>query len=295
MARWKKSFTAAATVAAVCTVGGLLTGFVPADADTVNAADTVAAIQQVAPEAVAGSAGMTEGTDSVTAAAVESQAGTVTVPTDAVDGIQLTGGDAPALTIGLPFAQKASDATESQVPGVVVYNNNNGSSTVPVVRDGSVQISTVIDNANAPKRYDYPMDLAAGQRLQLNADGSVIAAGEDGSVSVYVAAPWAKDANGNPVPTHYEINGNTLTQVVDFTANTAFPVVADPTYTYWWGGKTWLSGSKVSTATVAAALAGLVAIVPGVITGAVIQLCNSAGKGIWVYWTWVGQVWCTGP
>lgn len=293
MVRWKKPFTTAAVVAATCTIGGLLTGFVPADADTVNAADVVAAIQQLAPDAVADSVGKAKSTDADTAAAVEKDGRTVSVPTDAADGIKIAGGDAPAVTIGLPFAKDASDAAESQVAGVVVYNNNNGSSTVPVVRDGSVQISTVIDNANAPTRYDYPMDLAAGRRLQLNADGSVIAAGEDGSVSVYVAAPWAKDANGYLVPTHYEINGNTLTQVVDFTANTAFPVVADPTY--WWGGKTWLSGAKVSTATVAAALAGLVAIVPGVITGAVIQLCNSAGKGIWVYWTWAGQVWCTGP
>ncbi len=39
---------------------------------------------------------------------------------------------------------------------------------------------------------------------------------------------WAKDANGAPVPTRYEIEGNTLVQVVDFTADTAFPVVADP-------------------------------------------------------------------
>jgi hypothetical protein len=214
----------------------VLTGFVPNDSGTVNAVDAVAAIQQVAPEAVAGSAGTTEGTDSETAAAVETQAGSVTAPTDAADGIQIAGGDASALTIGLPFAQKASDATESQVPGVVVYDNNNGSSTVPVIRDGGVQISTVIDNANAPKRYDYPMDLPAGHRLYLNGDGSAIAAGEDGAVSAFVAPPWAKDANGNAVPTHYEVNGNTLTQVIDFTSATAFPVVADPSVSsLWWG------------------------------------------------------------
>ena len=51
----------------------------------------------------------------------------------------------------------------------------------------------------------------------------------------YIEPAWAKDAEGKSVPTHYEINGNTITQVVEFDENTAFPVVADPAvggYTY---------------------------------------------------------------
>lgn len=43
-----------------------------------------------------------------------------------------------------------------------------------------------------------------------------------------VAAPWAVDATGQSVPTRYEIEGQALVQVIDFTAATAFPVVADP-------------------------------------------------------------------
>lgn len=43
-----------------------------------------------------------------------------------------------------------------------------------------------------------------------------------------IDAPWAVDADGQPLPTHYEISGSTLTQVVDTTGAT-FPVVADPT------------------------------------------------------------------
>lgn len=235
MALWKKSFTTAAAVAAACTVGALLTGFVPADAETVNAADAVAAIQQVAPEAVADSAGTTAGTDSKTAATMETPAGSASVPTDAADGIQFGGGDALALTIGLPFAERASDATESRLAGVFVYNNNNGSSTVPVIRDGGVQISTVIDNANAPKRYDYTITVPDGQTLQLAPDGSAFVGIEDGgsvTMSAAIAKPWAKDAKGNEIPTHYEIDGNTLTQVIDFTEATTFPVVADPSVTF---------------------------------------------------------------
>ncbi|MEJ9209242.1 hypothetical protein [Paenibacillus larvae] len=64
---------------------------------------------------------------------------------------------------------------------------------------------------------------------------------------VYVIA-WAKDANGNDIPTHYEIRGNDLVQKVEFNENTAFPVVADPN---WFqiakcaGAITWFLGTNV--------------------------------------------------
>lgn len=58
---------------------------------------------------------------------------------------------------------------------------------------------------------------------------------------MHAAAPWAFDANGTPVPTHYEVQGSTLVQVVDHTgAGIAYPVVADPTFitgtNVWFGG-----------------------------------------------------------
>ncbi|NLC98978.1 MAG: hypothetical protein GX678_07865 [Actinomycetales bacterium] len=43
-----------------------------------------------------------------------------------------------------------------------------------------------------------------------------------------IETPWAVDANGEPVETRFELDGNTLTQVIETNNNTAFPVVADP-------------------------------------------------------------------
>lgn len=231
-------------VAAGCLIGGMLVGFAPLDSDAVHATKTVEAIQEVAPEAIADAEGTTQTADPAVAVTADSAGARVTVPTDPADGIQVEG-----LSIGLPFAQTADNATASPFPGIVVYDNNNGSTTVPVIRErGTVQITTVIENAHAPKRYDYPLQLTTGQALHVNEDGSVIAAGEARSPSVYVAAPWAKDADGNDVPTHYEVMGNTLTQVVDFTATTAFPVVADPTASVlWWGEAVKLSKTETRT------------------------------------------------
>ncbi|MCI1219904.1 MAG: hypothetical protein LKF99_05150 [Bifidobacterium sp.] len=43
-----------------------------------------------------------------------------------------------------------------------------------------------------------------------------------------IPAPWATDANGNPVPTHCEANGSTITQVIETKTDTASPVTANP-------------------------------------------------------------------
>ncbi len=57
-----------------------------------------------------------------------------------------------------------------------------------------------------------------------------------------IGAAWAVDANGAAVPTRYEIDGTTLTQVVETDATTAYPVVADPSW-WWWA---WTSAACVA-------------------------------------------------
>jgi hypothetical protein len=155
------------------------------------------------------------------------------VPVDPAAGISFSSERGTA-SIGLPFASDAADAVAVK-PGVVSYDNNNGSRTVPVVLDdGSVQINTVIENANAPTRYDYPITVPVGSKLVTNEDGSVFAKDDSGAISLMIAAPWAKDANEKDIPTSYEISGTTLIQKVDHVQSNdvAYPVVADP-----WLGK----------------------------------------------------------
>lgn len=48
-----------------------------------------------------------------------------------------------------------------------------------------------------------------------------------------IEAPWAVDGAGKPVNTHYTLEGHTLTQTVEITADTTFPVVADPSWKWW--------------------------------------------------------------
>jgi hypothetical protein len=96
--------------------------------------------------------------------------------------------------------------------------------------DSTVQVATVISSADAPTRYDYDLGVPAGVSLELDGTGAVIV-DETGHQIGSFAPPWAKEANGKAVATHYQVDRATLTLVVDLSGDIAFPVVTDPTYT----------------------------------------------------------------
>ena len=225
-----------AKVSAAVGFAAVLSVFVGVAATPVPAEpDPLAVLGAAAPEAVANAAQVA--TSDTGANAVDATvAGTeVVVPVDPAAGISM-GGAAASVSIGLPFAAQADDATV-QKPGVVSYDNNNGTATVPAVQDdGSVQINTIIDNAAAPTRFEYPITVPKGGRVTQSGDAIGILDAQERLVTV-IAAPWAKDANGESVPTHFELSGDTVTQVVDHrSSKVAYPVVADPKVIwYWWG------------------------------------------------------------
>ncbi|MGW5240938.1 hypothetical protein ACWEOW_18550 [Monashia sp. NPDC004114] len=96
---------------------------------------------------------------------------------------------------------------------------------------GDVQLLTVISNQEAPSTYDYPIGLPSGARLVADGSGAK-AVDADGTTLGVFRAPWAKDADGRPVPTRYVVRGPSLIQVVEHrSANFRYPVVADPIYT----------------------------------------------------------------
>ena len=62
-------------------------------------------------------------------------------------------------------------------------------------------------------------------------DGQIALDFENGT-SIAVDEPWAYDANQQPLETSYVIDGNTLRQIVETNAETEWPVVADPNWSY---------------------------------------------------------------
>ncbi|UWX95798.1 hypothetical protein N2K95_08785 [Arthrobacter zhaoxinii] len=147
------------------------------------------------------------------------------------------GSDGIELTLGLPTPEYAEDA-EVQDDGTAIYMDPEGIVDVGVqtLDDGSVRVLTVINDEIAPGRYDYQIDVEDGVVLELTPEGAVALKGADGSSQGMILPAWAEDAAGNPVETHYEMAGNTVTQIVDHNApGVVYPVVADPKVYYaWW-------------------------------------------------------------
>jgi Protein of unknown function (DUF2599) len=141
--------------------------------------------------------------------------------------------------------------TVDVVENKVIYKNSkNKVDTVVEAIDGGVRMIVNIPDSNSPSSYDFPIELQANEKLILNQDGSAAVTKPltkeekdripeknlpegliipDYSVKLFIAKPWAKDANGKELKTSYSVNDNILTQNIDL-AGAVFPVVADPAY-----------------------------------------------------------------
>ena len=169
---------------------------------------------------------------SIEASAITTEA-VVTIPVSAdgtivVDASAQGEHSAPSIGIALP-EQVESSSGEVTDSGAVVYAGGGSDVDVVVqpVEDGSVRINTVLHEQSAPHDFTYQLSLP---------NTAVLSAQEDGSIAILdgsdflggIAAPWAIDAVGEPVATHYEIDGHSFTQIINPTPETQYPVVADP-------------------------------------------------------------------
>lgn len=224
--RTLKSIVVLALVAGLA-VGGADVARADPSEDPVD--QTLQAIEDVSPELLDGAINLApeEGGDTAIEADIEDVQ--ITVPTDPSDPLTFES-DEGAVGIVLPASAEASDAVAAR-DGVVVFDNNDGSTTTPIVReDGTLQINTVIQSPEAPVAYSYQIDLPVGTTIQRDGESLFFLNGD--TLVGGLAPAWAEDANGQAVPTRYEVDGNTVTQIVEHDATFTYPVVADP-----WLGK----------------------------------------------------------
>ncbi|BBE21334.1 hypothetical protein MN0502_02170 [Arthrobacter sp. MN05-02] len=153
----------------------------------------------------------------------------VNLPRDSSQSVVLGSSGDEDLTFDLPLGDEGQEA-KVQADGTVIYPGEDSAQVIIPTYTG-VQVLTNIANSDAPSEYSYEIGLSSTQRLEVIDAGAAIV-NADGTTETVISAPWAKDAAGRSVPTHYEIAGNTLTQVVDHTSagSVAYPVVADPVW-----------------------------------------------------------------
>ncbi|MFT4035466.1 MAG: hypothetical protein QM679_07815 [Patulibacter sp.] len=148
---------------------------------------------------------------------------TLDVPADGADGVDTGAG----VNLGLP-----AEGKPTVVGNTAIYESDDASNSSVAVQavGGGVRALINIDSADAPERYDFPLsgDVVS---LQAQPDGSVLTIGADGVPNGVIDAPWARDKAGRDVPTHYEINGTTLTQVIEHRAGSyTYGITADPSW-----------------------------------------------------------------
>ncbi len=199
------------------------------DQDVVTAAETAGALADV-PGLLTQSDTVVTKSDVDSAAVSATPDITVDIPRDAASGVAITNADGTTLSLGLPGTD-ATGAGKVVAAGTVAYPSGEGAATAVQVLEQSagVRALTVIDSADAPTTYTYELDVPLGGRVvQLDTGGAEVRDADDTIVTV-IDRPWAKDASGMPVNTHYEIFGNKVTQVVEHQVpGVSYPVTADP-------------------------------------------------------------------
>ena len=154
----------------------------------------------------------------------------VDIPKDADEPVNVKAGNT-SINITLPELEGAKEG-KVIAKGVVAYTSESDfSNTVQANNDGSVRMTTIIDNPNAPTEYEYKVELEEGGKIELQSDGSAIVYNNKQEPISIIAKPWAKDAEGKEVKTWFSTDGLTLIQHVEHNvAGIVYPVVADP----WW-------------------------------------------------------------
>lgn len=141
--------------------------------------------------------------------------------------LQADGGHASVAlnAIDLNVTLGGSEGAEiSEADQYAIAEGDSVTYAVSFPEEGATRFSAIL---SAPPPVYPEWTFESGTQLLLLDDGSVSVSDVDGFLGG-IEAPWAVDAKGQPLPTHYEISGSTLTQIVD-TTEAAFPVVADPT------------------------------------------------------------------
>ena len=154
----------------------------------------------------------------------------IDIPKNPDEAVSLKTGNTE-INISLPELDNHQEG-EIVAKGVVAYTSESDfSNTVQANNDGSVRMTTIIDNPNAPTEYEYKVELEHGGKIELQSDGSAIVYNNKQEPISIIAKPWAKDAEGKEVKTWFSTDGLTLIQHVEHNvAGIVYPIVADPVF-----------------------------------------------------------------
>ncbi|MCY4495590.1 MAG: hypothetical protein OXB92_17235 [Acidimicrobiaceae bacterium] len=159
---------------------------------------------------------------------------------------------------------------------------------VQAQKDTGVRMIVLIAGADAPTAFDFEYKASGNEKAVLAQDGSAAIVDSDNFVVSLVEVPWAFDALGNKIPSEYTIQGDTLVLNVAHDMAAAYPVLADPVWT--WGittGTAYFSRdeTEIIAGSVASVAPFLVALPPrfkGIIGGYALNIFGWAVSALFI-------------
>ncbi|MCT9003289.1 DUF2599 domain-containing protein [Microbacterium memoriense] len=95
---------------------------------------------------------------------------------------------------------------------------------------GLYSLASVLADESAGDRFSYDLQSPGNLLIEIGDNGGALFLDDDNVVGG-AYAPWAVDAAGVEVPTHYVVEDGALVQVVDHIGGGfTYPIIADPTY-----------------------------------------------------------------
>lgn len=137
----------------------------------------------------------------------------VRVPTSAADPVTVRGSDGSHIQIGLP-GKGSADNEDNELTSIFAGEQRATQVAIQPTTEG-VRAIISIESKSAPERFEFPIDGDVSRLAIDSLDGSVMAFDRHDEPLGYFDTPWAFDNNGTPVPTHFEIKGTTLFQIVE--------------------------------------------------------------------------------
>lgn len=135
-----------------------------------------------------------------------------------------------ALEPGITVSPSSSSATLSTSELAVTITAESDKSAVTVLSNGA-RIMSQLEQGESDATFT--VDLPANTSLE-SYDAGFLIVGDAGGTKLVLGAietPWAVDADGTRLTTHYTLEGTQLTQHVQ-TQGAQYPIVADPTITF---------------------------------------------------------------
>ncbi len=138
-------------------------------------------------------------------------AGVVTAPTSEGGEISLTLPDNNISSFGLDD-----------------YSTSDEGVSIAVTDEGGGSFRSLLHIPSYNRVNEFEFSFSTDVSLEHLQDGGIVVRDEEGDILGTLAAPWAVDDKGDPVPTWYEIRRNSVVQIVSPNQSTQFPVVVDP-------------------------------------------------------------------